>query len=188
MAAPAPSWSAPTTDCSSPPPPPSVPSPPPSSCASPARLTGRGATFAGRDVFAPAAARPWPRASTCGRLGRRIDPASLAGTAGPGARRRTATAPLRAEVLWVDRFGNAQLNARPADADHLGPAVDLRAGPTDLAGPPGARPTASSAGAEVGLVTDSYGLLSVSCRGASAAARTGLGAGDEVWLGRPASG
>ena len=48
--------------------------------------------------------------------------------------------------------------------------------------PAGSRPTPSSAPAEVGLVTDSYGLLAVSCRGASAAARIGLAPGDEVWL------
>ena len=80
---------------------------------------------------------------------------------------------LRAEVLWVDHFGNAQLNVRPADADHLGRVVDLRCrahtGPARVVGAYGDLDPG-----EVGLVTDSYGLLAVSCRGAPAAARLGL--------------
>ena len=40
-------------------------------------------------------------------------------------------------------------------------------------------------GPALGLVADSYGLLSVSCDRSSAAALVGLRAGDEVWLARP---
>jgi S-adenosylmethionine hydrolase len=146
----------------------------------PSRHTG-GATFAGRDVFAPAAAE-LALGAELSRLGSPIDPGRLVGspvpepTGGPDGS-------LRAEVLWVDRFGNAQLNARPADADHLGPIVDLQAG--SHAGP--ARRVVAygelDAG-EVGLVTDSYGLLAVSCRAASAAARLGLRLGDRIMIGR----
>ena len=143
---------------------------------------GRGVTFAGRDVFAPASA-DLANGVHLGCLGQAIDPSELAGDpiptpeAGPDGS-------LRTEVLWVDRFGNAQLNARPADADHLGAAVAVRAGQPQRTSP--ARRAATSAelaGGELGLVTDSYGLLSVSCRNASAAALVGLRAGDEVWLG-----
>jgi S-adenosylmethionine hydrolase len=137
----------------------------------------RGATFAGRDVFAPAAAA-LALGTDMARLGQPIDPATLAGTVVPEPR-RPADGSLRAEVLWVDRFGNAQLNVRPADAGHLGDLVDLRIGPHTW---PARRVSAYEllGPSEVGLVTDSYGLLSVSCRCASAAARTGLGPGDEV--------
>lgn len=78
----------------------------------------RGATFDGRDLFAPAAA------ALCGGarlrdLGEEVDPASLVrliggvvehGRLGDGRRC------LRAEVTWVDRFGNLQLAATVADA------------------------------------------------------------------------
>jgi S-adenosyl-L-methionine hydrolase (adenosine-forming) len=143
---------------------------------------GRGLTFAGRDVFAPASAEV-AKGIDLHRLGPDIDPAGLAGDpvptpeAGPDGT-------LRTEVLWVDRFGNAQLSARPADADHLGPLVELRARQQTW---PARRVAAYAelADAEVGLVTDSYGLLSVSCRNASAAVRTGLRTGDQVGLAGP---
>jgi S-adenosylmethionine hydrolase len=145
----------------------------------PPRHTG-GATFAGRDVFAPAAAE-LALGAEFSRLGPAIDPGTLEGRPVPEPT-GGQDGSLYAEVLWVDRFGNAQLNARPADVDHLGRIVDLQAG--SFAGP--ARRVAAygelDAG-EVGLVTDSYGLLSVSSRAASAAARLGLRPGDRIMIG-----
>jgi S-adenosylmethionine hydrolase len=141
---------------------------------------GRGATFAGRDLFAPAAGRAAAGADLLS-LGDPIDPASLAGDPVP-VPQPTPGDGLGGQVLWVDHFGNAQLNLRPADADHLGAVVTLTAG--RYRGP--ARRAATYAEldpAEVGLVTDSYGLLSISCRGASAAVRLGgLRADDPVEL------
>jgi S-adenosyl-L-methionine hydrolase (adenosine-forming) len=146
---------------------------------------GRGATFAGRDLFAPAAAR-LAAGADLGRLGSLIDPAGLAGEPvpppepGPGGG-------LQAQVLWVDHFGNAQLNAGPADADHLGALITLTA--PRHSGP--ARRVAAYADldpAELGLVNDSYGLLAIAYRDASAASRLGLRAGDPVWLGPQADG
>jgi S-adenosyl-L-methionine hydrolase (adenosine-forming) len=143
-----------------------------------------GATFAGRDVFAPAAAE-LAQGADIANLGPPIDPGSLLGTPVP----EPQTGPdgsLQAEVLWVDRFGNAQLNVRPADADHLGRLVELHVG--SRARP--ARRVASFGDLEpdeMGLVTDSYGLLAVTYRGASAAARAGLEARQEVRIG-PARG
>lgn len=139
-----------------------------------------GATFAGRDVFAPAAAE-LALGAALSRLGPPIDPGGLAGSPVP----RPHAGPdgsLRVVVLWVDRFGNAQLNARPADADHLGPLVDLHAGAHTW---PARRVAAYDDldASEVGLVTDSYGLLAASCRRAPAAARLGLRPGDEVRIG-----
>jgi S-adenosylmethionine hydrolase len=140
-----------------------------------------GATFAGRDVFAPAAAE-LALGADLGGLGPSIDPASLAGTPVPEPH-PGPDGSLGAEVLWVDRFGNAQLNVRPPDVAHLGGLVNLHAG--RYTGP--ARLVAAYAQLdpdELGLVTDSYGLLAVSCPGAPAAARLGLQAGDEVSIGR----
>ena len=92
-----------------------------------------------------------------------------------------------AEVLWVDHFGNVQLNAGPADLIGLGstPAVQVADRTwtcriVDAYGdlPPG----------ELGLVVDSYGLLSISLNGASAAELVGVAAGAAIWLSRPGPG
>jgi S-adenosylmethionine hydrolase len=81
-----------------------------------------GPTFDGRDLFAPAAA-----ALSAGRppeeLGDPIDPASLVRLAGALVESGTGASGrryLRAEVLWVDHFGNVQLSATAADAEAAG--------------------------------------------------------------------
>ncbi len=139
-----------------------------------------GATFAGRDVFAPAAARA-ANGEPLGALGRPVDPAGLVGqpVAGP---RAEGDGRLRTEVLWVDHFGNAQLNATPDDVSRLvGAVAEARTGG-------GAHPVrvVRSYGEigddEVALVVDSYGLLALSCNRRSAAERVGVAPGDQVWL------
>jgi S-adenosyl-L-methionine hydrolase (adenosine-forming) len=138
-------------------------------------LPSPGATFDGRDVFAPAAAHLCAGVDL-DELGTRVDPSSLQ----PGM------IPLpfdegdavAAQVLWVDRFGNAQLNVGPEDVEHLGDPVRLVMGErTRLA----RRATSySELGADVGLVLDSYGLLAVSLDRHPAAVDLALAAGDEV--------
>ena len=89
------------------------------------RLAAPGATFDGRDLFAPAAAHLCAGVDLS-ELGPAVDPLTLQ----PGM------IPLpfadgdavAAQVLWVDRFGNAQLNVGPDDVDHLGDRVRLRLG------------------------------------------------------------
>ena len=89
---------------------------------------------------------------------------------------------IHAEVLWVDRFGNCQLNVGP---DDLGSGVDapdvwtLRIGDE--------RRVARTVGAYaelgtgvVGLVLDSHGMYTVALDQQSAAAELGLAAGDAV--------
>jgi hypothetical protein len=78
----------------------------------------RGATFDGRDVFAPAAARLC-LGSPLRQLGEPIDPLSLHRLVGGVVelgRLHDGRACLRAEVTWVDHFGNLQLAATMADA------------------------------------------------------------------------
>lgn len=138
-------------------------------------LPSPGATFAGRDIFAPVAAHLCAGVAL-EELGPRIEPSSLQ----PGM------IPLpfadgdavAAQVLWVDRFGNAQLNVGPDDVDHLGDRLRLVMGErTRLA----RRATSfAELGAEVGLVLDSYGLLAVSLDRHPASVDLGLSAGDEV--------
>jgi len=78
----------------------------------------RGPTFDGRDLFAPAAAALCAGGAPA-ELGEAVDPASLVRLVGGVVERgrlhdgRTC---LRAEVTWVDHFGNLQLAATVADA------------------------------------------------------------------------
>jgi S-adenosyl-L-methionine hydrolase (adenosine-forming) len=78
----------------------------------------RGATFDGRDVFAPAVAALCA-GEALGKLGEPIDPASLVRLVGgvvEEGRLHDGRVCLRTEVTWVDHFGNLQLAATVADA------------------------------------------------------------------------
>lgn len=78
----------------------------------------RGATFDGRDVFAPAAAALC-LGSPLRALGEPVDPSSLSRLLGGVVERGRlddGRACLRTEVTWVDHFGNLQLAATVADA------------------------------------------------------------------------
>jgi S-adenosylmethionine hydrolase len=143
------------------------------------QLAAPGATFAGRDIFAPAAAHLC-NGVDLDELGTAVDPAVLTPGMVPLPRRDGVG--IRAEVLWVDRFGNCQLNVGPDDLDELDSTTEVwgvtisderRAARTvrsfgDLA--PGA----------VGLVLDSYGLYELALDQRSAAGELGLGVGDGV--------
>ncbi len=144
-----------------------------------------GTTFDGRDVFAPAAAHLCAGVPM-DELGRRIDPSQLV----PGVLPVSQTgddASISAEVLWVDRFGNLQLNVDPADIDGWGDAVEVSGGrvPRTAARVDAfARvPTGS-----LGLMVDSYGLLAIVVDRSSAAFELELGEGDAVTLREVASG
>ncbi|HTU38215.1 MAG TPA: SAM-dependent chlorinase/fluorinase [Acidimicrobiales bacterium] len=78
----------------------------------------RGATFDGRDLFGPAAAALCA-GTALEQLGDPIDPVSLVRLVGgvvEQGRLQDGRTSLRAEVTWVDRFGNVQLAATVADA------------------------------------------------------------------------
>jgi S-adenosylmethionine hydrolase len=141
-------------------------------------LPAPGATFDGRDVFAPAAAHLCLGVDVA-ELGELIDPVTLRPGILPVSRDEDGS--LIGEVLWADRFGNAQLNVDPDEIEALGDRVRLRAGElvrtvvrTDS--------YAELAPGEVGLVVDSYGLLAVALDRRSAADELGLVPGTEVIL------
>ncbi len=149
-------------------------------------LVAAGATFAGRDVFAPAAAHIC-NGGDLGDLGPDIDPGALLPGTVPLPRQEGAA--LVTEVLWVDRFGNAQLNVGPDElpadwGDHL----QLQVGaPTDPSGTLRRRAERAASFAElaagsIGLVLDSYGMLAVAMDQRSAADELGLAAGDQVTI------
>lgn len=73
-------------------------------------LPAPGPTFAGRDVFAPVAAHLCNGVDLL-ELGDGVDPVTLRPGMLPLTRREGDR--LVAEVLWVDRFGNVQLNVDP---------------------------------------------------------------------------
>jgi S-adenosyl-L-methionine hydrolase (adenosine-forming) len=141
-------------------------------------LIAPGATFAGRDVFAPVAAHLCNGVDLA-ELGPLVEPDLL--MPGMVALPREEADGFHAEVLWVDRFGNCQLNVGPED---LTPGVDMWAVTTnDDRRAAKLATTYSELGAgSVGLVLDSHGLYSLSLDQRSAAAELRLAAGDEVLL------
>jgi S-adenosylmethionine hydrolase len=145
------------------------------------QLAAPGATFAGRDVFAPAAAHlcagvPFEE------LGSPVDPASLLPGVLPLPREENGT--LVGQVLWVDRYGNCQLNIDPDEVEAWGERIQLRWGQ----GEPTVRTARRTVAfddlgpGEVGLVVDSYGLLSVALARSSASDLLKLSVNDEVAL------
>jgi S-adenosylmethionine hydrolase len=141
-------------------------------------LPAPGATFDGRDVFAPVAAHLCLGVDLA-ELGSAVDPLSLRPGLLPISRIEGGA--VVGEVLWVDHFGNAQLNVDPDEIESFGDRVRLRSG--DLVRT--AVRTSSYEGLapnQVGLVLDSYGLLSVALDRRSAADELGIGSGTEVIL------
>jgi S-adenosylmethionine hydrolase len=96
---------------------------------SPFRLEPVSATFHGRDIFAPVSARLAAGANLA-ESGDPVDPAELVRL--ELARPRLEEGGLVAHVLYVDRFGNLQLDARHEDLQaaglRLGRSVELRTG------------------------------------------------------------
>ena len=112
-------------------------------------------------------------------LGSDIDPGSLLPGVLPVGGREGEV--VRGEILWVDHFGNVQLNLDPDDLDGLDGPLVLRAGETarrvDRVAtfdqiPPGG----------VGLLVDSYGLLALAVSRGSAADELRLRETEQVEL------
>ncbi len=144
-------------------------------------LAGLGSTFDGRDVFAPAAAHLC-RGVPLDALGPAVDVATLTPGMLPVSRRDGDS--LVAEVLWVDRFGNCQLNIDPAEVDEIaaaGALLQVTAG-GELRTAQRALAYADVLPGRVGLVTDSSGLVSLALPRQSAADELGLHEGSEVCL------
>jgi S-adenosylmethionine hydrolase len=153
---------------------------------SPLRLEPVSATFHGRDLFAPVAAH-LAAGVKLADAGEPLDPEAVVRLELPRA--RVDAGALVAEVVSVDRFGNAQLNATHDDLNRAGLKLG-RAVEVELAsGPPvGARFVRTFADAPAdGLLVyeDAARALAVAVRHGSAAERLGLTVGDELRI-RPA--
>src|SRR4051794_19039091 len=121
------------------------------------QLPAPGPTFAGRDVFAPAAAHLCNGVALT-ELGAEVDPFSLRPGLLPVP--RVEGDRLLTEVLWVDHFGNAQLNIGPDELEDLDERITLRFH-DQVRGAHRRVAYADIKAGEVGLVVDSYGLVSL---------------------------
>ena len=145
------------------------------------RLASPGPTFDGRDVFGPAAAHLCAGVPL-DALGPAVDPAELIPGLVPLPREEGDA--IVGEILWVDRYGNCQLNIDPDEVGSWGDRVQLRWTQPSEGSRTAVRVRAFEdlAGGQVGLVVDSYGLLAVAMSRASAADTLGLVVGDELAL------
>ena len=142
-------------------------------------LPAPGPTFDGRDVFAPVAAQLCTGVPL-EALGTPIDPNLLRPGVLPVAQ-FAEDGSYAAEVLWIDRFGNAQLNVDPDEVASLGDVVTLGYG-NERRNARRVRSFAEIGAGAIGLIVDSYGLLAVAVDRGSAAAELGLHEGDGVNL------
>jgi S-adenosyl-L-methionine hydrolase (adenosine-forming) len=154
--------------------------------AAPTHAARSARTFDGRDLFAPAAAA-LAGGTPPEELGQPVDPASLVRLA-EGAveldRLGDGRRSLRAEVIWVDHFGNLQLAATSADARAAGlPATGLVA----FGEAPGTTirlvgTFADLAPGDIGLLVDANDHLAVVAGEASATRLLAIGVTDVIVL------
>ena len=142
------------------------------------------ATFHGRDLFAPAAAR-----IACGArvadLGEAFDPAELVTPDLPAA--EVGDGHMAALAVGIDRFGNVQLLGGRADlaeagftaGDRIWAAVTDRRHPATVG-----RVFADVAPKGMLVHIDSHGMVALAVNGGSAATRIGAATGALVTLGR----
>ena len=90
---------------------------------------------------------------------------------------------LLSEVMWIDHFGNCQLNVDPDDIDGWGDVVRLHIG-EEWRIARRAHTYAEVGEGEIGLIIDSYGLLSVALDRRAADAELGMRTGSEIRIQR----
>lgn len=143
-----------------------------------------GSTFDGRDVFAPAAAHLC-LGVPMHELGSVIDPSMLMPALLP-AGQVESDGSVTSEILWVDRFGNCQLNLEPELLASWPETVSIEGGRltrnANRVNAYGEIPTGA-----FGLLPDSAGLLAIAVDRGSASFELNLNEGDQVIL-RPVEG
>ena len=147
---------------------------------SPFRLEPVSATFHGRDVFAPVAARLVAGAELL-EAGEPLDVGELSTLELPAARIEAGVA--TAHVLLIDRYGNASLNMGHAELLELGLMIGAR---VSVGGPRGdAEVTVVQTFADVPesdllLYEDAWGSLALAVNRGDASAELGLKVDDEL--------
>jgi S-adenosyl-L-methionine hydrolase (adenosine-forming) len=149
-------------------------------------LTPVSATFHGRDVFSPAAAH-LALGLPLAELGPPIDPEALVRLEVPAP--SVSDSSIEATCLYVDRFGNMQLNLRRGQLEQArivpGRRVRLEVGGRPEAAV-AARTFADAEPGELILYEDSYGNVALAVSRGSAAERLGARAGVTVTIEVPA--
>lgn len=134
-----------------------------------ARIPSHGATFAGRDVFAPAAGLLASGEAAIDDLGSVLDPESVTPLLLPLPDSSGGT--VQGQVWWVDHFGNAQTNLSPDDLIQVGlregSIVTIKIGPR-LHQVPWVRTYGAVGEGDILLHVDSSGMLALAVRGGRA--------------------
>jgi len=143
------------------------------------QLPAPGPTFAGRDIFGPAAAHI-ASGIDLSELGDEVEVSSLV----PGLMPITSKESdgLHAEVLWVDQYGNAQINLDPIELEIKENEINhfeiKIAGQTRIAKK--VETFEELGGGELGLTIDSYGLVALVIGRGSAAEEMKISTGNQV--------
>jgi S-adenosylmethionine hydrolase len=141
-------------------------------------LPSHGSTFAGRDIFAPVVGHLCNGVDLA-EFGELIEADELLPGMVPLPRQEAHG--LVGEVLWVDHFGNCQLNIGPEEIAEWGAQVEVAFGESKRVAGRHSTFADVSTGA-VGLVIDSCGMLALVLDQRSAALELGIGAGDQITL------
>jgi len=154
------------------------------------RLPSEGATFHGRDLFAPAAAVLASDQAEITDLGPSVDPDTISPLLIPLAE----TGPngtLKAAALWIDTFGNIQMNVSAEDLNGLG----LNVGDDVLVSASMAEfritwgvSYGSVEEGEAVIHVDSHGQIALAVRGGRADEDFPIVVGDPITLSRPGGG
>ncbi len=139
-------------------------------------LSSPSAVASGRDLFAPVSAHLCNGVDLY-ELGTPIDPNELVPGVVPLPREEGDA--LLCEVLWIDRYGNCQLNIGPDDLAGWSSPLRITAGDTIRVA--ALAPTFDVIpGGAIGLVVDGSGMFALATARRSAAEELLLAAGDQV--------
>ena len=145
-------------------------------------LTPVSRTFHGRDVFSPAAAH-LAAGVALEQLGPELDPAGLTRLEVPEP--QIGRARIRATALYVDRFGNIQLNLTSADLEQVGIVPDTKVEVEvrfERYFAVAARTFADVRPGDIVLYEDAYQNIALAINQGNAAQMFAVGVGQEVRL------
>jgi S-adenosyl-L-methionine hydrolase (adenosine-forming) len=135
-------------------------------------------SFEGRDMFSPVAAHIC-NGVDLGEFGPELDAATLVPALVPFSGEKDGI--LHADAVWIDRYGNVQLNVSPSQIEDFGDDIVVTHGSHSQVAER-VRTFAEVDGMQLGMIVDSSGLISLVVNQGSAASRFGIALGDAVTL------